>query len=146
MGIAMVILGVKASPSSQTANFLAVRKSFLIVLGLSVPDSVFQLCRKTDCLVSLFELDSDFGRFIAISASATRVHSGLSLLNFRYDFSHMRSIASFLEFISSSPLPPILMGAYKVSMFMGDFVFSLHMNFLILFSSFFSAPLGIPCT
>src|SRR6266498_2184095 len=122
------MLGLKASPSSWTLNILAVWKSFFIVLGLFVPDSVFQLCKKTDCLVSLFELDSDCGRFMAISASATRVHSGLSLLNFRYDFSHMRSIASFLDFISSSPLPPILIGAYKMSMFMGDFVFSPHIN------------------
>jgi hypothetical protein len=40
----------------------------------------------------------------------------------------------------------MLMGAYKVSALIGGLVLSPHINFLALFSYFFSTAVGIPCT
>lgn len=79
-------------------------------------------------------------------ASATRAHWGLFVLNVKYDFSHIRSIASFLDLMSNRPLPPMLMGAYRVSALIGGLDLSPYIKILALLSNFFSTAAGIPCT
>ena len=48
-----------------------------------------------------------------ISASVAKAHAGREWSRVRYLFSHIISMASFLDSMSTRPIPPSSKGAYK---------------------------------
>src|ERR1700744_3008158 len=123
----------------------------LTILNVSSPSlsarfpfvGMFHLCRKAFTLVFSSRLA---GVVSFISMSVMCAHVALVCVRFRYSFSHISSIASFLILRFSNLIPPILFSLSRCVMLnLGAWLVSSHINSLISFVSAILMLSGMPC-
>ena len=127
-------------------HFLAVLSILLTLLFSLSPlgplSENFQVCRSGLILASS---TSSSGSVARIMWSVIITHCWCAGVKFRYAFSHISSIASFLAWMFRIFRPPSFMGHCRVSGAILGLDSCPQMNLLIVFSSTFSMGFSIPC-